>query len=255
MLQFNDTSTYRGLVQLYEKEIGVDRGVISGNSNRLKEFTADANLAWDEYLHLAFDASGTWQYDDSNHTDFPIIKTNLVSGQRDYTFTSDENGNLILDIHKVAILPSATATLYEEIYPVDQQTRNHAPDIVSETTAEGKPYQYDKTANGIFLDPTPSYTVASGLKVYISREPSYFTSADTTKKPGCPGIHHRYFAIKPALDYARRNSLASYATLRDEVVSYEGDPERGIIGSIERYFSRRSRDERHIMTPKRVNFI
>ena len=32
-------------------------------------------------------------------------------------------GNLILDIYKVLILPSATATEYVEIYPVDQQSQ------------------------------------------------------------------------------------------------------------------------------------
>lgn len=253
--QFSDTTNFKGLVQIYEKEIGAERGFISDNSNRLKEFTADVNLAWDDYLAIAFKSSGKWQFDDSNHTDYPIITTNLVDGQRDYHFTTDESNNLILDIYKVAVLTSATATLYQEISPIDAQSESAGLEIVAGSTAEGVPYQYDKTANGLFLDPIPSYNATNGLKVYINREASYFTSSDTTKKPGCPGIHHRYFALKPALDYARRNSLANYARIREEVVSFEGDEEKRVQGSIERYFSRRSRDERNIIKPKITNFI
>lgn len=254
-LPFSDTTNFKGIVQIAEKEMGVERGFISGNTNRLKEFTADVNLAWDDYVYLALKASGTWQFDDSSHTDFPEIRTTLTQGRQDYKFTTDEGGNLILDIYKVLIKPSATATEWEEIYPLDQQTRDEAVSITSGSTTQGVPSFYDKTANAIILDVLPSYTVSEGLKVLINREPSYFTSSDTTKKPGCPGIHHRYFALKPALDYARQHDLQKYTRLREEVVSFEGDEEKGVQGSIERYFSRRSRDERARITPRITKFI
>lgn len=246
-VQFSDTTNYKGIIQVIERELGFKRGDISGDATKLKEFTADINIAWDDYLSIALPASGTWQFDDSNQTDYPIIKTNLVDGQRDYTFSTDEGGNLILDIYKVAILPSATATLYQEIYPVDQQTKDHGDNLVAEVTTEGVPYQYDKTANGIFLDPIPSYNATSGLKVYINREASYFTSADTTKKPGCPGLHHKYFALKPALDYARRHSMSVEASLRNEVQLMER--------AIAEYFSKRSKDEAPVITPKRSLYV
>jgi len=248
--QFNDSTTLKGLVQIYEREIGADIGFVSGNTNRLKEFCAAVNLAWDDYVYLALNSSGRWQWDDSNHTDYPIIKTNLISGQRDYTFTTDEGGNLVLDILKVMVLPSATSTEYDEIYPVDQQqieAEEIDDDIAQEVGTQGTPDRYDKTANGIFLDPTPNYNATNGLKVFINREPSYFVYTDTTKKPGCPGIHHRYFALKPALDYARRNNLSKYSLIREEVVGFEGDEERGVLGSIERYFSRREKDVRPLL--------
>lgn len=254
-LQFNDTTNNRGMVQIYEKEIGVDRGFVSGNTARLKDFSTDVNLAWDKYLYLAFKGSGMWQFDDSSHTDYPVIYTNLVADQRDYSFTTDEGGNLILDVFKVAILPSATATLYEEIHPFDVQTDNTGTDVLTESTNSGVPIGYDKTANGIFLEPKPSYNATNGLKVYINREPSYFTHTDTTKKPGCPGIHHEYFALRAALDHARRNDLDRYNRLLEAVVSYEGDEEKGIIGSIERYFARRERDVENILTTEQTPYL
>jgi hypothetical protein len=253
-LVFNAASTdFKGIVQTYEKEIGANRGDIANDVNKLKEFTADVNQAWDDYVYLALKSSGMWQWDDSNFTDYPIIKANLVSGQQDYTFTTDEGGHLILDIFKVMVLPSATATQYDEIFPIDQQqieAYNLDDDIAEETNTSGVPERYDKTANGIFLDAKPNYNATNGLKVYINREPSYFVSTDTSKKPGCPGIHHRYFALKPALDYARRKSLANYNLIREEVVSFEGDEEKGITGSIERYFTRREKDVRPVFRPE-----
>lgn len=246
-LQYSDTSTYKGILQLIEKEVGFQRGRITDSTDNLKEWTADVNVAWDDYLHLALQSSGTWQFDDSNHTKYPIITTNLVSGQRDYNFTTDEQGNLILDIFKVAILPSATATLYQEISPIDAQSESAGADLVANNTATGVPYQYDKTANGIFLDPISSYNATNGMKLYINRETSYFTYTDTTKKPGCPGIHHDYFVLKPAYMYARRNNLPNAERLFRDILRMEED--------IKRYFGKRSRDERPIMRPKKISYL
>lgn len=255
-ISFNKTDTLNGLVQGFEKEIGADIGYISGNTNRLKEFTAGVNQAFDDYVYLALKSSGKWQFDDSNQTDYPIIYANIVSGQQDYTFLTDESGNLVLDIFKVSILNSATDTVYHELEPIDQQATGQGYDEPwVESGVTGAPTGYDKTANGIIFDVTPNYNATNGLKVAINREASYFTYTDTTKKPGVPGLHHRYFYLKPALDYARRNNLANYNLIREEVVSFEGDEEKGIIGSIERYFGRRARDERKIIKPKKILYI
>lgn len=253
-LKFNDTTNLQGLVQVFEQEIGADTGFISGNTERLKKFVAGVNMAWDDYVGVAIKSSGKFQFDDSNHTDYPIIKTNIVQGQRDYTFTIDETGNLVLDVYRVSILTSATATKYQDIEPIDEQSGRET-NLNTEDTTQGVPSAYDKTGNAIRFDFLPSYSSTNGLKVYINREASYFTTTDTTKKPGCPGIHHRYFALKPALDYARRNSLSNYALIREEVVSFEGDVENGVQGSIERYFARRSKDERPVMTNKKILYI
>ncbi len=255
-MPFSDTTTYKGLVQMYEEECGFEPGDISGNTRKLRKFTAEVNQALDDFFALALPASGTWQFDDSNQTDYPIIKTNIVSGQRDYPFTTDENGNLILDIYKVMIMRSAVATTYEEITPVDAQSEYEYGDtnVSSENTTGGMPCEYDKTANGIFLNPIPNYNATNGLKLYINREASYFVYTDTDKKPGVPGLFHKYFYLKPAQAYARRNSLANAAKIDTEIMRLEGVPEKGIVGSIARYFGHRIRDERKSITTKPITF-
>lgn len=253
-LAFSDTTTHKGIIQTIERELGFDPGTISGNTTKLKQFTAEINIALDTYTEIAITSSGAWNWDDSGHSDFPIIKTNLVDGQRSYIFTTDEQSNLILDIYKVMVLPSATATEYDEIFPLDQQQKRATDlddDIAQEIATEGVPFRYDKTANGIFLDPIPSYNATNGLKIYINREPSYFVYTDTTKKPGVPGTHHEYFAIKVAQVHARRHGLATKNDLNAEVIKWEGNERSGITGRIAQYFSRREKDVDPIITPER----
>lgn len=244
--QFNDTTNYKGLVQLFEKEVGLELGTISGDTTKLKQFTADVNSAFDDFVELAIKSSGTWQWDDSNHGDYPIVTTNIVASQRDYAFTTDEQNNLILDIYKVFVKSSSTGQ-YDEIYPVDVQSEEDTYDFTSGEDIEGIPYRYDKTANGIFLDPVPVSSVTNGLKVYINREASYFTYTDTTRKPGVPGILHDYFYLKPAFDYARRKTLAVAVPLEKEVLRCEY--------KIAEYFSSREKDVRKRLTMKRVNYM
>lgn len=251
-LAFNDTTNLRGIIQQVEQELGFEPGHISGNTTLMKLFTAGVNLAWDDYVSLAIQADGRWQFDDSNHVDgsgnstFAIVKTNLVSGRRDYKLVSDEQGNFILEIQKVAILPSSTATTFQELDLMDELTERDN-DILAENTSTGVPQRCALLGDTILLETPPSYNATLGLKAYVNREPSYFTTADTTKKPGCPGIHHRYFALRAAEDYARRKTLAQYPAISAERLSMERD--------ITTYFGRRNRDERPTITPKKTPFI
>ena len=232
--QFNDTTAYKGLVQFYEREIGANRGDVSGNTNRLKELTADVNNAVDDYIAMAVQSSGMWKLDDTNHTDFPEITTDLSTTKRDYTFITDENGNHILDIYKV--YAKQTGEAYQLLTPYDSDTEKEASTFTDGQSTAGVPSKYDKHANSIRLDVFPSSNVTDGLKVSINREGSYFTYTDTTKKPGFPGVHHKYFYLKPALDYARRNTSTSYPRIEAEVLTLERQ--------IREYFDRRSKDER-----------
>lgn len=262
-LQFNDTTNYQGIVQVYEDECGFNRGDISGDTNKLKQLTRDVNLAMSDFLRIALMAGGTWQFDDSNQTDYPIITTNLVAGQRDYPFTTDASGNLILDIYRVfCAQPSG---IFIELLPVDVesgtdrypalpgtmsgQLYNYGSTTFTDgSNTQGTPVRYDLMSNAVFLDPIPNYNFTGGLKLYVNREATYFQYTDTTKKPGVPGLFHRYFALKPALDYARRNQTANFAALQNEVTKMEGNEDAGIVGTIAEYFSERPREDRRRMT-------
>lgn len=246
-LQFSNTTTKSGILQRIERLCKLNDGGITGNALKLAEFTSDVNLAMDRALSIIFKACATWQFDDSNHTDYPIITTSLVSGQRDYTFTTDETGNLILDIYKVVVKnPDGT---YQEVYPVDQQsdvyTDNSTNGFWNGLNTSGTPKYYDKTANGIFLDVIPNYNSTNGLKIYINRESTYFLTTDTTKKPGFAGLFHEYLAFRPSYQYALINSLPNVNQLQALTIDMESQ--------IQQHYTSRERDIKKSMKPLREN--
>lgn len=243
-LTFNDTSGGKGIIQTIEKYCGFNDGDVSGNPTLLKDFTADVNIAKDRALSLILKASGTWHFDDSNQTDYPMMTANIVSGQRDYSFTVDQSNNLVLDIFRVMVADSTG--IYREIYPIDQFTpTNHAGNVEDTSTfidnqnASGVPTRYSKVANGIFLDVIPNYSFTNGLKVFMDRETTYYTTSDTTKKSGFAGIFDEYLALRPSAMYATRKQLANGKDLWTLTTNMER--------SIQDYYSTREKD-----SPKRI---
>ena len=246
-LVFSDTSTYKGLVQLYEQEIGVTVGDVSGSTTKLKQFTADVNIALDNVLNIGLKAEGEWQFDDINHTDYPERTMTLTSGTRRYalsSFTADAGSNLMLQIYKVFV--KDTNGVYIELEPANVQSDNDTQSFSDGQNVSGIPTRYDKTGNYIDLDPVPNYTQSTGIKILISREASYFVYTDTTKKAGIPGIYQRYLYLFPAREYARRKGLSSQDRLSIEVAKLEQD--------IAWYFSTRAKDERPALTARPISF-
>jgi len=206
--------------------------------------TVDVNLAIDDVYSIALKSRG-WNVDDFNHTKEPFITMDLVSGQRDYHFTYDEQSNLILDIERVMVLDSTG--VYHTISPVDQQADTDVESFIDGQDSTGLPNRYDKTGNGIFLDPVPatgSVTLTAGLKVFISRQASYFLSTDTTKVAGIDGLCQDYLYLKPAYEFCRDHGLTQadrlYRDLQDSIKkindrygSREKDVERRFVPNIE----------------------
>lgn len=193
--------------------------------------TVDINNALNRYMMLAISAEGKWQVDDSNQTDYPVVYGDIVSGQQDYSFTTDETGNQILDIYKVRIKDSAgnwKTLTQRDIQSLDDEPLN--------TTQTGVASQYDLTANGIFLNVVPDYNSTDGLEIYVNRTPTYFLTSDTTKKAGIPWTHHEYLAIRPAYYYCLQKGLPQARDLGVEVQRMEQD--------IEKYYSDRNKDDK-----------
>lgn len=212
------------------------------NTYSLEDKTRDVNLALDRALALIFQVGGTWQFDDSNHTDYPIITTNLVSGQRDYSFVSDENGNLILEVQRVFVADEQGN--YREMTPVD--VPSGAPsNYYDGLNTGGQPNTYEKNATGIFLDPIPNYNYSNGLKVYISREASYFTSSDTTKKPGIAGLFHEYLALRPSYQFCLRNDSKKANNLKMEIQEMEN--------AMMEYYKRREKDVQPVLKTRVIS--
>lgn len=249
---YSDTTGLTGILQRIERELGFAYGYITGSTERMKEWTSEVNLEHDYTIAAIFKAGGTWQFDDANHDDYPIITANLVSGQRDYSFTEDEQGNVVLDIHRVMI--KTPQGVFVDITPMDQQTpESDTAGFVDGQNLTGTPTTYDKTGNGIFLGRIPNYNSTGGIKLFINREGSYFTVSDTIKKPGVDGRIHEVYVVGPCARYAGRKGLANFADLERRRVRLVGDDTSGARGLLQDIYGRRERDVVRRMTARVEN--
>lgn len=246
-LKFNDTTARKGLVQKYEREVGFDYGDVSGDNDLLKDFAVDASIAMDDFKEIALKASGIWQDDDSNHTDFPEIYVDIESGQRDYSFVNDGSGNKILELFTPYIKQSATATEYVPLVQADMQTDTSPNSFNDGLNLTGVPTKYDLTGNTITFDLIPDYDCEDGLKLFITREDSYFVYTDTTKYPGVPGIFHSWFYLHPAESYASIHTLESHKNIKDKL--------HELKDSIRAYYGKRNKVERGGLRGRQQHFM
>jgi len=199
-------------------------------------------------------ADGTWQFDDTNYTDLPEGTGNLVSGQISYSFASE-----YLDILEIMIL--TTGGIYQRITPFDadevgmsfEEYFNIIFDGLTYSAPTGFPYYYDKVGDTIRLSHSPTSantTLTKGIKVRFKRTASIFTSAEVTtgtKVPGIASPFHQLLAYMSALPYAisyKPNRVPLFEKKIDEMTK-----------DMIKYYSKREKDKRNIMTPKRILYL
>lgn len=191
----------------------------------------------------AIGADRTFQWDDTNHTALPEGTTQLTINVADYSFLTDQQGNAILTLLGVSRLDSTT----NKYVALDEVDRTEVDTGYFGTTS-GTPTAYDKIADNIIrLDYLPPATVASGLKFFFQRSPSYFAATDTTKSPGVAPVLHRGFVIAAAYDGALTLGLPNLAAL-----STEREKEEAKMKS---YFAvNRHRDTPNTMSSRPITF-
>lgn len=220
-MQFRNTTDRTGIVDLLEDLTDSQSTATSNYTIEVK--TRDINLAFDDYQNLVKEVAGSWQADDSSHTKYPNMTFNLVSGQKDYSFTEDEQGNQVQDIYRIELKnPDNTWSVLKYINEMEEDTA-----ISTIDTQSGTPTEWYVTANGVFLVNPPNYDMTNGIRMFFTRSPNYFVDTDTTKEPGIPNGHHKYLAWKPAYwywlpkDTARANAYLSEVLRVEDAIKNE----------------------------------
>lgn len=215
--------------------------------------TRDINLSLDNYFILANESSGNWRpVDDTNHSDYPIVYADIVSGQQDYSFTVDEQGNQILGIYKIRI-KNATTGVWTTLNQLDQ---NLITDGDLDTTVSGIPSDYYLTANGIFLVQKPNFNLTDGLEIWVDRTPYHFTSSDVstgTKVAGIPLVHHEYLALRPSYFYCLEKGLPQATDYRLRL--YGNDGKGGMESAIKKYYRDRNKSFQNSITGEEICYV
>jgi hypothetical protein len=240
----SDTTKKDGLLQDIEFWCNFPDGTLTTDSTLFFRFLGLLNHAFDEVLPLIFTADQKWQWDDSNHTDFPIATTNLVSGQSDYSFVADENGNSILEIQEVYVMDAEGK--YQKLTPIDASTGNSQV-FAEDDDNTGMPLRYDKFATSIILDPIPDASRDDGIRVVFARTQQYF-EADAvddfvaTQTPGIPKPFHRLLSLKAAHDWLSVNKSEN-GTLLTRI-----EAKAATMGAnLTLHIGKRSRDEKTVV--------
>lgn len=199
------------------------------------DLTRAANNALEHVSALILRCDSRWQFDDTNQTDLPIATTALVASQQDYSLATTH-----LTIDRVEVKDSAGN--WHRLTPIDQQLlkgdRTTALAEYRETT--GLPEEYDLIGNSVFLYPAPNYSQAASLKLYFTRPPSAFDTADTTKTPGFNSLFHDLIPLWVSYDYCIANGLPKASGLLAEIERKEAD--------LYEFYGTRDRDTRNRFT-------
>lgn len=210
-------------------------GVSDTSSLPHAQFYRGANDWYRRADSWIWEASGTWEFDDSGYTNLPIATADLVDGQQDYEMPSSAR-----KIDRVEVMDDDGE--YHIVQPIDksQVTREAMSEYYDE---DGMPIQYDLVGRSIFLYPAPSdsdVTLTEGLKLYFTRDINEFETTDTSTEPGFDNHFHRIISLGVAHDYCISNDLADrkkeirqeIGQLREEMAKHYGSRPRGMKNRI-----------------------
>jgi hypothetical protein len=237
-IPFSDTVNNLGILQQARSFARVD-----ANQWPTYKVVNSCNNWLDKVAGYAIGADQRFQWDDTNHTKLPEGTTTLTSGQSDYSFLTDEQGNSIVTLTGISVL---IGSIYQPLIEIDRSDDAYDPTSFGQNS--GVPAYYDKIADNIIrLDVKPSTTTSAGLKFFFQRTPSYFAASDTTKAPGVSPLLHRGFVVAAAYDIALTLGLANLNALGIELQKEEK--------KMMDYFTRRNNDTDKVMRGKRINYI
>ena len=220
-MQYSDTTNRtQGLLQDCEHLCNFEAGHLTAStSTTVKQlFTGLLNRKLDRAMGMIGGNSRTAIADDTNYTNQPFSYFDIVSGQNDYQFLTDADGNSITDITGILILPSTSATDFVSLDKLliggTQVNSVAASGVLGYSIADdpnlilspnpsniGVPTAYLEQNNTVFFDKIPNYSKTGGGKLFYKRVPSYFAISDTTKAPGFNPEHHRILSLGSAYDW------------------------------------------------------
>lgn len=217
-MQFSDTTNLTGIVETLARYTGTQTSTTSSYSLAAK--TVDINNAYVYFLNLASKAAGKQQVDDLNNSTLPLVLLDIVSGTANYAMKVDEASptNQILQLQKLSI-KDANGKWTDYLTQIDK----NEVDISQYQDVTGTPEYFDLIGNNIIFYPTPNYSASDAIELTVTRTPVYFTTSDTTKKPGIPDMYHEYLVLRPAYFFCVAKGLPQAKAYGEAMLMMERD--------------------------------
>ncbi len=191
----------------------------SGQFNETQRLIS-INKAYDDIHVLILQSVDSIDFDDKNKTDFPILTTDLVANQQDYGLPSSA--------FKVKRLEATYDNIeWKRLIAFDNNEISDATDTttIANDFNTDRP-RYDMQSNSLFLYPIPTSNIIGGLKIWIDRNVTQFTSSDLTAGTAEPGFDknfHDLIAMKASYDYliSKTDNFATADRLKNEIREME----------------------------------
>lgn len=201
---------------------------------------------------IILDSIDGWDIDDATRTDYAIITTPLVAGQKDYTLPASLKA---VKIKRVDVTYDGSTYYKCEMY--DSGITGLGLGNNTNTDArfsKAKPF-YDLQSNAIFLYPSPSaadITNGAKLRVEYTRELVEFTLSDITGGTKIPPVDepfHFMFALGLTFDYASSKG-AELADVKQDVWAELKDYE----AMLRKQYGTKNQDDKNILTAAYINY-
>lgn len=202
----------------------------STSSYSLDAKTRSANQWLRKVGVWSYTASGTWEYDDTNHDKQPWATTNLVTDQQLYGLPTTID---VLKIERIEYKDDDDD--WNTLTVIDKDQIDIALEEFCDTS--GEPQYVDLFADQIKLYPAPDYNKTNGLKLYFSRDIHAFETDDTNAEPGIPEPFQRILVMGMCYDFAIQEGWSEKARifkgeindLKKELQDFYGDRKSGVF--------------------------
>lgn len=172
-----------------------------------------------------------WDFDDSNTTDYPILTTNLTANQQMYILPTNT-----LEIKRAEVTYDGVNWQKLTSFDIGDRLLPTATNAISDFSTSA-PY-YDVQSGSVFLYPIPTANVTAGLKIWISRLVTEFTTAQYnagTLEPGFDALFHDIIAYGAAFEWLLSRDLQRAGNVK-AILDQK-------IQSLHTHFGRKIKDE------------
>lgn len=188
----------------------------------------DINIWYEKIVSMIFESQDSTDFDDQRNTNYPVVTTPMVAGQRDYSIPVSE---AVLKIKRVDITYDGVnwfrATPFDNGVPQwgMGNATNEDANFIKDAPC------YDIQYNSIFVYPlatAPDVSAGASIRVEWERDIVVFTSSDYTTDPSdstvVPGIDNQFqamIAYGSAYEFANANNLPQLANIKKDLEDWE----------------------------------
>ena len=242
----------------------VDADTTSLTAAQLLIFT---NNAYERVVGKLIAMDKNWNFGDSNYTANPTGLVTMTNSKEDYQLAGNSTSTGVSTATPLLTFLGASVKNIGGIWnPLKHislwELFESDTDPVEYFKTDGLPQYYELREDFIILYPAPdnavTVTLTSGLKVFYQRSADLFTAGQVTtgtKVPGFASPFHEVISYMSALPYAIKFKPDRVGMIQAKIMEIMGDEDRGITGSLERFYSRRDKSERKKMNMKAVSYI